>query len=144
MKTATNVLFVLAMGVMMVATSALLTAGYPSIYAKKSSDSDSGSSGSGSSGSGNSDNSGDSSNDNSPHDDKDKDKLGGDTQPKQQQDDGLVHIPEQGWVDGKWTGGTEEMFNEGPNGDGIIPPGCSHGGCIPLSTINYRKNNLQH
>ena len=47
MKTATNVLFVLAMGLMMVIASALITAGYPLIYAKKSSDSGSGSSGSG-------------------------------------------------------------------------------------------------
>ena len=53
MKTATNVLFVLAMGVMMVTTSALFTAGYPSIYAKKSSDSGSDNSGSGNGGSGN-------------------------------------------------------------------------------------------
>jgi hypothetical protein len=49
--------------------------------------------------------------------------LEGDTRPKQQEDNGLVHIPEQGWVDGKWTGGTEEMFNRGPNGNGIIPSG---------------------
>ena len=58
MKTATNVLFVLSMGVMMVTASALFTAGYPSIYAKKSSDSgsDSGGSGSGGSGSGGSGN----------------------------------------------------------------------------------------
>ena len=92
----------------------------PGVVASDSSDSDNSGGGS-------------SSNDNSPHDDKDKDKdkMGDYTQPKQQQDDGLVHIPEQGWVDGKWTGGSEEMFNKGPNGDGKIPPGCSHGGCSP-------------
>jgi hypothetical protein len=56
MKTATNVLFVLAMGVMMVTTSALFTAGYPSIYAKKSSDSGSDNSGSGNGGSASNDN----------------------------------------------------------------------------------------
>ena len=33
----TNVLFVLAMGIMMVTASALFTAGYPSVLAKKSS-----------------------------------------------------------------------------------------------------------
>ena len=52
MKKATNVLFVLAMGIMMVTASALFTAGYPSVLAKKSSDSSSGSR-SGSSGSAN-------------------------------------------------------------------------------------------
>ena len=47
MKTATNVLFVLTMGLMMVIASDLITAGYPLIYVKKSWDSGSGSSGSG-------------------------------------------------------------------------------------------------
>jgi hypothetical protein len=54
MKTATNVMFVLVMGLMMVTASALFTAGYPSVLAKKSSDSGSGGgSGSGSSSGGN-------------------------------------------------------------------------------------------
>ena len=52
MKTATNALFVLLMGVMMTTASALFTADYPSIFAKKGSDSDSGSDGGSSDGGG--------------------------------------------------------------------------------------------
>jgi hypothetical protein len=37
--------------------------------------------------------------------------------------DTTARIPELGCVDGKWTGGTDEMFNKGPNGDGKIPRG---------------------
>jgi hypothetical protein len=48
---------------------------------------------------------------------------------KDSDDDNTVRIPEQGWVDGKWTGGTDEMFDKGPNGDGKIPQGCTPGGC---------------
>jgi hypothetical protein len=55
MKTATNALFILLMGVMMATASALFTAeGYPSIFAKKSSDLDSGRSDGGRSDSGSS------------------------------------------------------------------------------------------
>jgi hypothetical protein len=56
MKTATNALFILLMGVMMATASALFTAGgYPSIFAKKGSDLDSGRSDDGGSDSGSSD-----------------------------------------------------------------------------------------
>jgi len=138
MEAKVSISFVLMLGLTMVTSSVFVT-GLPVLAKENGSESDGGgeSSGSDSGGgngsgdSGNSDNSGGGSNDNSPHDDKGKDKLEGDTRPKQQEDDGLVHIPEQGWVDGKWTGGTEEMFNRGPNGNGIIPSGCSHGGCVP-------------
>lgn len=47
--------------------------------------------------------------------------------------DGKVYVPEQGWVGGKRTGGSDEMFEKGPDGDGKIPPGCRHGGCKPLN-----------
>jgi hypothetical protein len=47
--------------------------------------------------------------------------------------DDKVHVPEQGWIKGKWTGGSDEMFEKGPDGDGRIPPGFTHGGCKPLN-----------
>jgi hypothetical protein len=33
-----------------------------------------------------------------------------------------VHVPEQGWIKGKWTGGSDEMFEKGPDGDGKSHP----------------------
>lgn len=32
--------------------------------------------------------------------------------------DDKVHVPEQDWIKGKWTGGSDEMFEKGPDGDG--------------------------
>ena len=48
--------------------------------------------------------------------------------------EGIAKVPEQGWVDGRWTGGSQERFEKGPKGDGVIPPGCTPG-CKPQTHI---------
>lgn len=76
MKAIVNAMFVVVLAVIMVTASALFTAGYPSIYAKKSSDS---SSGSGSSGSGGSGSSGSSNGKSNPESSPPKDEQNGKT-----------------------------------------------------------------
>jgi hypothetical protein len=59
---------------------------------------------------------------------------GNEQEPFRRIPDDTVHVPEQGWINGKWTGGSDEMFERGPDGDGKIPPGCTHGDCKPLNS----------